>query len=140
MHHIIHPGQFNTQWIFAILCVQVDITCPDGKYSPLPSLILIAPHYGRQPNKMDTLLARLGAQAMNMAIRSGITITSAYAIQQYGRLVAVVDDKKTVAELKSLQQQLNAKIKIITPTIDLIEFKLVKMSHVVPWLMCWCPS
>lgn len=89
---------------------------------------------------MDTLLARLGAQAMNMAIRSGITITSAYAIQQYGRLVAVVDDKKTVAELKSLQQQLNAKIKIITPTIDLIEFKLVKMSHVVPWLMCWCPS
>lgn len=72
---------------------------------------------------MDALLAKLGAQAMNMAIRSGITITSAYAIQQYGRLVAAVDDKKTLAELHSLQNLLDSKIKIISPTIDLIEFK-----------------
>ncbi|KAJ2898947.1 hypothetical protein MKZ38_003580 [Zalerion maritima] len=73
---------------------------------------------------MDALLARLGAQAMNMAIRSGITITSAYAIQQYGRLVDSIEtDKKTAAELKSLQKLLDSKIKIISPTIDLIEFK-----------------
>ena len=72
---------------------------------------------------MDALLARLGAQAMNIAIRSGISITSAYAIQQYGRLVATVDDKATLSELKSLQKLLDSKIKIISPTIDLIEFK-----------------
>ena len=79
--------------------------------------------YGIFPNTMDTLLARLGAQAMNMAIRSGITITSAYAIQQYGRLVATVDDKSILSELKSYQKLLNSKINIISPTIELVELK-----------------
>lgn len=91
---------------------------------------------------MDTLLARLGVQAVNYALRSGIAITSTYAVQQCSRLLKTVDDKGLHAELKELQKLLNSKIKvamtrsimpivavpadhsqIISPAIDLIEFK-----------------
>ncbi|KAI6382873.1 hypothetical protein MCOR25_000389 [Pyricularia grisea] len=72
---------------------------------------------------MDAFLTRLGAQAMNMAIRSGIALTSTYAVQQCSRLLKTVDDKSIRAELKLLQQELNERIKIISPAIDLIEFK-----------------
>ncbi|KLU81510.1 RanGTP-binding protein [Magnaporthiopsis poae ATCC 64411] len=72
---------------------------------------------------MDALLARLGAQAMNMAIRSGIALTSTYAVQQCSRLLKTVDDKSVRAELRALQQELDERIKIIAPAIDLIEFK-----------------
>jgi hypothetical protein len=60
---------------------------------------------------MDALLARLGAQAMNMAIRSGIALTSTYAISQCSRLLKAVDDNGVHSELKSLQKLLNSKIK-----------------------------
>jgi hypothetical protein len=92
---------------------------------------------------MDALLARLGVQAMNYAIRSGIALTSTYAISQCARLLKTVDDKRFRSELKTLQKLLNSKIKvehvppcsclllirttdlgqIISPAIDLIEFK-----------------
>lgn len=72
---------------------------------------------------MDVLLARLGAQAMNMALRSGLALTSTYAIGQCSRLLKTVDNRKVRDELKSLQDQLNSKIKILSPVIDLIEFK-----------------
>lgn len=72
---------------------------------------------------MDVLLARLGAQAMNMALRSGLALTSTYAIGQCSRLLKTVDNRKVHAELKSLQDHLNSKIKILSPVIDLIEFK-----------------
>lgn len=72
---------------------------------------------------MDVLLARLGAQAMNMALRSGLAVTSTYAIGQCSRLLKTVDNRKVRAELKTLQDQLNSKIKILSPVIDLIEFK-----------------
>lgn len=72
---------------------------------------------------MDVLLARLGAQAMNMALRSGLALTSTYAIGQCSRLLKTVDDRKVRSELKLLQEQLNSKIKILSPVIDLIEFK-----------------
>lgn len=72
---------------------------------------------------MDALLARLGAQAVNYAIRSGIALTSTYAIGQCSRLLKTVDDRRVRNELKSLQEQLNSKIKILSPVIDLIEFK-----------------
>ncbi|OHE93464.1 RanGTP-binding protein [Colletotrichum orchidophilum] len=55
---------------------------------------------------MDALLAKLGAQAMNMAIRSGIALTSTYAFSQCSRLMKTVDDRT-----------------IVSPAIDLIEFK-----------------
>ncbi|TLD29056.1 hypothetical protein PspLS_03875 [Pyricularia sp. CBS 133598] len=72
---------------------------------------------------MDAFLTRLGAQAMNMAIRSGIALTSTYAVQQCARLLKTVDDKSIRTELRLLQQELNERIKIISPAIDLIEFK-----------------
>lgn len=61
---------------------------------------------------MDELLAKLGAQAFNMAIRSGIAITSTYAAQQCTRLLKTVDDKGVYAELKVLQKLLSTKIKV----------------------------
>ncbi|KAL1867316.1 Ran-specific GTPase-activating protein 30 [Diaporthe australafricana] len=72
---------------------------------------------------MDALLGRLGAQAVNYAIRSGIALTSSYAVGQCSRLLKTVDDRGVRAELKSLQDQLNSKVKILSPVIDLIEFK-----------------
>ncbi|KAL7924896.1 RanGTP-binding domain-containing protein [Trichoderma austrokoningii] len=72
---------------------------------------------------MDDFLAAVGAQAMRYAIRSGIALTSSYAISQCSRLLKAVDDKNLQSELRLLQKQLDGKIKIISPAIDLIEFK-----------------
>lgn len=72
---------------------------------------------------MDALLARFGAQAVNYAIRSGIALTSTYAVGQCSRLLKTIDDSAVRSELKSLQDLLNTKIKILSPVIDLIEFK-----------------
>ncbi|KAF6809938.1 RanGTP-binding protein [Colletotrichum sojae] len=72
---------------------------------------------------MDDLLTRLGVQAMNMAIRSGIALTSTYAFSQCSRLMKTVDDRGVGSELKKLQKVLDSKIKIVSPAIDLIEFK-----------------
>ncbi|KAF2197997.1 Ran-binding-domain-containing protein [Delitschia confertaspora ATCC 74209] len=69
---------------------------------------------------MEVLLAKVTQQAMNYAIRTGITITSGYAIQQCGRLLKTVDGKEK-EELASLQLRLDSKIKIISPAIDMIE-------------------
>lgn len=72
---------------------------------------------------MDALLARLGAQAFNMAVRSGLALTSTYALGQCSRLLKTVDDRSARTELKALQFKLDSKIKILSPVIDLIEFK-----------------
>lgn len=72
---------------------------------------------------MDALLAKLGSHAVNYAIRSGIAITSTYAVNQCSRLLKTVDDKGVYTELKKLQKLLDSKIKIVSPAIDLIEFK-----------------
>ncbi|KAK3349902.1 RanGTP-binding protein-domain-containing protein [Lasiosphaeria hispida] len=72
---------------------------------------------------MDALLERLGVQAVNYAIRSGIAITSTYAVQQCSRLLKTVNDRGIHKELKSLQKLLESKSRIISPAIDLIEFK-----------------
>ncbi|KAJ0167411.1 putative ATP-dependent helicase [Colletotrichum tanaceti] len=74
---------------------------------------------------MDALLARLGAQAMNMAIRSGIALTSTYAFSQCSRLMKTVDDRAVRSDIKRLQKRLDSKIKIVSPAIDLIEFKYI---------------
>ncbi|KAJ4319495.1 Ran-specific GTPase-activating protein 30 [Fusarium piperis] len=72
---------------------------------------------------MDDFLAAVGVQAMKYAIRSGITLTSTYALGQCSRLLKSVQDRTVYSELKSLQSTLDSKIKIISPAIDLIEFK-----------------
>lgn len=61
---------------------------------------------------MDALLARLGVQAMNYAIRSGLAVTSKVAISQCSRLLKSVDDRRLRAELESLQSLLEAKIRV----------------------------
>lgn len=57
---------------------------------------------------------------MSYAIRSGIAITSTYALKQCGRLMKTVDGREK-EELASLQIRLDSKIKIISPAIDMIE-------------------
>lgn len=63
---------------------------------------------------MDEFLAAVGVQAMRYAIRSGIALTSTYAINQCSRLLKSVEDKSISTELKSLQNLLNSKIKVST--------------------------
>ncbi|KAL8785411.1 MAG: hypothetical protein Q9195_008646 [Heterodermia aff. obscurata] len=69
---------------------------------------------------MDILLGKVTQQAMNYAIRSGITITAGYAIRQSSRLLKTVEGNER-DELQDLQERLNSKIKIISPAIDMIE-------------------
>lgn len=57
---------------------------------------------------------------MSYAIRSGIAITSHYALKQCGRLMRTVDGQEK-QELAALQIRLDSKIKIISPAIDMIE-------------------
>jgi hypothetical protein len=57
---------------------------------------------------------------MSYAIRSGIAITSHYALKQCGRLMKTVDGREK-QELATLQLRLDSKIKIISPAIDMIE-------------------
>ncbi|OCL03693.1 Ran-binding-domain-containing protein [Glonium stellatum] len=69
---------------------------------------------------MDILLSKVTQQAMNYAIRSGITITSGYAIRQCSRLLKTVKGNER-EELATLQLRLEGKIRIISPAIDMIE-------------------
>ncbi|KAJ5367831.1 hypothetical protein N7541_001772 [Penicillium brevicompactum] len=69
---------------------------------------------------MDTFLTGLTRQAMNYAIRSGITITASYAMRQSSRLLKNVESEDR-DELLALQQRLESKIQVIAPSIDMIE-------------------
>lgn len=64
---------------------------------------------------MDELLGRLGIQAVNYAMRCGISLTSNFAMNQCSRLLKTVDNKSQHLELESLQKVLNGKIKASTP-------------------------
>ncbi|KAH8711880.1 ran GTP-binding protein, partial [Phaeosphaeriaceae sp. PMI808] len=57
---------------------------------------------------------------MSYAIRSGIAITSTYALKQCGRLMKTVDGR-IKEELATVQSRLDSKIKIVSPAIDMIE-------------------
>ncbi|KAF2194046.1 Ran-binding-domain-containing protein [Zopfia rhizophila CBS 207.26] len=70
---------------------------------------------------MEALLGKVTQQAMNYAIRTGITITSGYAIRQCGRLLKTVDNSQDKEVLATLQLRLEGKIRIISPAIDMIE-------------------
>ncbi|KAJ5776459.1 uncharacterized protein N7511_001470 [Penicillium nucicola] len=69
---------------------------------------------------MDTFLTGLTRQAMNYAIRSGIAITASYAMRQSSRLLKNISSEDR-DELVSLQQRLESKIQVISPSIDMIE-------------------
>lgn len=69
---------------------------------------------------MEVLLAKVTQQAMSYAIRSGIAITSTYALKQCGRLMKTVEGREK-EELATLQLRLDSKIMIISPAIDMIE-------------------
>ncbi|KAH7119666.1 RanGTP-binding protein-domain-containing protein [Dendryphion nanum] len=69
---------------------------------------------------MEVLLGKVTQQAMNYAIRTGITITSGYALRQCGRLMKTVQGQEK-EELAALQLRLEGKIRIISPAIDMIE-------------------
>lgn len=70
---------------------------------------------------MDVFLARVTGQAMNSAIRSGISITTTYAVRQCGRLLKETPRSQQRDELMRLQMRLESKIRIISPAIDMIE-------------------
>ncbi|CAI7643759.1 unnamed protein product [Penicillium manginii] len=69
---------------------------------------------------MDIFLTRLTQQATNYAIRSGVALTASYVIQQSARLLKRVDGEDREV-LLSLQQRLESKIQVISPSIDMIE-------------------
>lgn len=68
---------------------------------------------------MDEFLATVGVQAMKYAIRSGIALTSTYALGQCSRLLKSIDDKELFSELNSLQKLLDSKMKVLPPSMPL---------------------
>jgi hypothetical protein len=70
---------------------------------------------------MDIFLGKVTQQAMNYAIRSGVTITASYAIRQSSKLLSSTPKSDVRDELYRLQQKLQHKIRIVSPAIDLIE-------------------
>ncbi|KAF8244136.1 Ran-binding-domain-containing protein [Wilcoxina mikolae CBS 423.85] len=69
---------------------------------------------------MDYFLAKVSQQAVTFAIRSGIIVTSQFAIRQCGRYISSIKGKDR-KELQRLQERLETKIRIISPAIDLVE-------------------
>jgi RanGTP-binding protein len=70
---------------------------------------------------MEFLLSKVTQQAMNYAIRSGVTLTASYAIKQSARLLQNVPKSSDHDQLQDLQQRLQGKIRIISPAIEMIE-------------------
>ncbi|EXJ89214.1 hypothetical protein A1O3_02280 [Capronia epimyces CBS 606.96] len=70
---------------------------------------------------MDIFLSKVTQQAMNYAIRSGVTLTASYAIRQSTKLLNSAPKSNVRDELFALQQRLQHKIRIVSPAIDMIE-------------------
>ena len=70
---------------------------------------------------MDLLLHKVTHAAVQYAIRSGITITSAYCIKECGRLLKHAPKTRERLELQQLQSRLEQKIRMIATPIDMIE-------------------
>ncbi|KAF7197031.1 Ran-specific GTPase-activating protein 30 [Pseudocercospora fuligena] len=70
---------------------------------------------------MDILLSRVTQQAVHYAIRSGISITTGYALKECGRLLKQAPKGRDREELQQLQFRLESKIRVISPSIDMIE-------------------
>ncbi|CAK7264969.1 hypothetical protein SEPCBS57363_001351 [Sporothrix epigloea] len=63
-------------------------------------------------------------------MRCGIALTSTFAMQQCSRLLKSVDNSSQYSELQTLQRKLDSKIKIVSPALDLIEFKQVTLKAI----------
>ncbi|EME48842.1 hypothetical protein DOTSEDRAFT_76353 [Dothistroma septosporum NZE10] len=70
---------------------------------------------------MDVLLQRVTQHAVQYAIRSGITITAGLFVKNCTRLVKQAPQSRDREELMHLQQRLESKIRVISPSIDMIE-------------------
>ena len=70
---------------------------------------------------MDILLQKVTQSAVQYAIRSGITITTGYALKECGRLLQQAPKSREREELQQLQFRLESKIRVISPSIDMIE-------------------
>ncbi|KAI1611629.1 RanGTP-binding protein-domain-containing protein [Exophiala viscosa] len=70
---------------------------------------------------MDYFVGKITQQAMNYAIRSGVTLTASYAIRQSTRYLNNVPKSDVRDELSEVQQRLQRKIHIVSPAIDMIE-------------------
>ncbi|EME89036.1 uncharacterized protein MYCFIDRAFT_201760 [Pseudocercospora fijiensis CIRAD86] len=70
---------------------------------------------------MEILLSRVTQQAVHYAIRSGISITTGYALKECGRLLKQAPKSRDREELRQLQFRLESKIRVISPAIDMIE-------------------
>ncbi|EHY58139.1 Ran-specific GTPase-activating protein 30 [Exophiala dermatitidis] len=70
---------------------------------------------------MDVFLSKVTQQAMNYAIRSGVTLTASYAIKQSTKLLNSAPKSDARDELYRAQQRLQNKIRIVSPAIDMIE-------------------
>ncbi|KAK9450705.1 RanGTP-binding protein-domain-containing protein [Limtongia smithiae] len=74
---------------------------------------------------MEDLLSRAGNQAVTFAIRSGIAVVSSYAIKNVTKFLDKLPaDEKS--NLERLRKMLKINIKIITPSIDLIQLLAAK--------------
>lgn len=69
---------------------------------------------------MDEFLSAIGVQAIKFAMRSGIALTSNYALGQLSRLLQSVEDERQFSELNSLQKLLDTKIKVNPCPIELL--------------------
>ncbi|RPA84149.1 Ran-binding-domain-containing protein [Ascobolus immersus RN42] len=69
---------------------------------------------------MEELLSKVANQSITFAIRSGIGVVSGFAMQKGATYIRTLKGKDK-EELRRLHERLEAKIKIITPAIDLVE-------------------
>ena len=86
---------------------------------------------------MDALLGKVTSQAMNYAIRSGITITATYAFKQCGRLLKETPRSEQREELMQLQLRLESKIRIISPSIDMIDLISARGNTTLESAVSW---
>ncbi|KAK4508394.1 hypothetical protein PRZ48_002132 [Zasmidium cellare] len=70
---------------------------------------------------MEVLLSRVTQHAVQYAIRSGVSITTGYAIKQCSRLLKEAPKGREREELMQLQLRLESKTRVISPSIDMIE-------------------
>lgn len=81
---------------------------------------------------MDEFLAVVGVQAMRYAIRSGIALTSTYALGQCSRILSKVDDKVLFSQLDSLHKLLDSKIKVYPSfsKYDYLELTAISLDYI----------
>lgn len=62
---------------------------------------------------MEQFLSLVGMQAVKLAVRSGIALTSTYALKQYSTFLKTVDDDQLYVEFKALKDALDHRIKVV---------------------------